>query len=69
MDDRLTYDEALDELDAVAAEMAAQAEVTRRRDQAIKRAHRAHVANAEIARRLGMGRPTVIKIIRRSKEG
>ena len=61
MDDRVTYDEALAELDKVAADIAS-------RDKVIRRAHRAHVPNAEIARRLGIGRPTVIKVIRDGTE-
>ena len=56
MGDRLTYDEALAELDKVAADINS-------RDEVIRRAHRAHVPKAEIARRLGIGRPTVIKVI------
>lgn len=60
MDDRLTYDEALAELDKVAADIAS-------RDEVIRRAHQAHVPKAEIARRLGIGRPTVIKVISESE--
>lgn len=62
MHDRLTYDEALAELDEVAAAKA-------NRDEVIRRAHRAHVPNAEIARRLGIGRPTVIKVLRDADGG
>lgn len=70
MVDRLTYDEALAELDEVAAEIAAQRAATRRRDEVIIRAHLAHVPNAVIARRLDITRPTVIRVIRAaSKEG
>lgn len=56
MDDRLTYDEAIAELDNWR-------DTVKNRDTQILRAHKAHVAKAEISRRMRIDRGTVIRVI------
>lgn len=62
-----TYDEALVQLDEWPAEAKRVAEIVAeaaaKRDALIWNAHRAHVPKAEIARRMGIDRGTVIRVL------